>query len=129
MKSQTLLDRLEILLSYYKENRQVGHTTLMREGVSHYDKEKLVLTHSLAHSNDLGCKDDEIISWNSIDKLRGHKKPIAIDNATMFLMLSEAISEIEKINKENEELRKEISKFKQLKEKISEVIKNIIEIL
>ena len=31
-------EKLELLLHYYMSTRNAGHTTLMKEGINHYDK-------------------------------------------------------------------------------------------
>jgi len=93
-----LVEKLELLLNYYLINRKVGHTALLKEGTKHYENDMFILS---SHSKDwsfLDCKPDQILSWQNINKLRGYKKPIAID-------LTEVIEHIEKIENENEKLK------------------------
>lgn len=103
--------KLEKLLNYYLETRQVGHTTLMKEGTNHYDKDFFVLTMNMSHGNNIGLKPTNIISWENLDRLQGHKKPLAIDNGTMTELLIDAIMRIEALDEENKKLVKQSKKI------------------
>lgn len=106
-----ILEKLQDLLAYYEATRRVGHTTLMKKGIENYDKEKFVLTYSIDAGECIGIKRDEIISWQRLDKLRGHNKPLAIDNGTMFVILNEVTDTIKALQDENEMLREERRKI------------------
>ena len=71
------------LTAYYLSSRQVGHTTLMKRGVSNYERKKLVLVHNMSYGRDLGVPKNETITPNSLDRLRGCDVPLAIDNGTL----------------------------------------------
>lgn len=97
-------EKIRQLLIYYGTCRRVGHTALMKEGTNHYEKEKLVLTHTMAHGEDLGFNHNEIVSWQNLEKLCGHSKPMVIDNYALFTILTETLKEIEKLEEENRKL-------------------------
>ena len=103
--------KLEKLLNYYLETRQVGHTTLMKEGTNHYDKDFFVLTMNMQHGDAIELKPKNIISWQNIDRLIGHNKPLAIDNGTMTELLIDAIMRIEALDEENKKLIKDSKKI------------------
>lgn len=93
-------EKLEFLKNYYEVNRSVGHTTLMLQGTDNTE-EKLVLTHTKEFGRELGYKLEETVSWNNLNGLRGHNKPLAIDNGVMWLMLNETLEHINKLELEN----------------------------
>ena len=99
--------KLEKLFHYYLATRQVGHTTLMKEGINHYDKDFFVLTMNMNHGDDMGLNLKNIVSWQNLDKLQGHKRPLAIDNGTMAELLIDAIMRIDALVEENKELTKQ----------------------
>ena len=74
---------LEELNAYYQTTRQAGHTTLMKRGTSNYEQRKLVLVHNMSYGRDLNIPKDEIVTLNSLDRLRGHDLPLVIDNGTL----------------------------------------------
>lgn len=98
--------KLETLVQYFVSTRQVGHTTLMKEGTNHYDKPFFVLTHSMAHGESLGFDVTNTISYQNPDKLRGHNRPLVIDNGVMTEILSDALMRIEALEEENQKLQK-----------------------
>jgi len=101
--------RLRHLLDYYLINRQVGHTRLLKEGTDNYKGEKYILCFNMKHGENLGFDPNkEVISWQSMEKLRSHNKPIVIDNGTMVVILQESLKEIIKL--ENEIIKLKIQK-------------------
>lgn len=99
-------EKLELLLHYYMSTRNAGHTTLMKEGINHYDKPFFVLTHNMNHGSDLNISPKDVISWTNLDKLQGHDRPMAIDNAVMIELLADALMRIEALEEENKKLTK-----------------------
>ena len=99
-----LVKKLELLLNYYLINRKVGHTAVLKEGTKHYDKDLLILASYAKDWQFLECKPNQIISWQNLDKLCGHAKPLVIDNESLIEILSETIEELEKLKDENEKL-------------------------
>jgi hypothetical protein len=90
-------EKLEALRNYFEVTRRVGHTTLLKEGTNNYNKDKLVLAYKKEDYGNLNCKPSEIISWRNLDGLNGRKKPLAIDNGVMWLMLKEAVEYIDEL--------------------------------
>jgi hypothetical protein len=114
-KKMKALNKLKELLTYYEGSRQSGHTTLMRKGTDHYaERKKFVLAFNAAHGDNMGFKVDEVISWQNLSKLRGHNKPLAIDNGSMLMILRDTISEIEVLEEENRALRGKIDIIRKL---------------
>ena len=108
-------EKLELLYSYYFVTRGAGHTTLMKVGTYENPTEKFILVHNTKFRGELKCKPSELVSWNCLDKLRGAKKPLAIDNAVMLLLLKESINEICRLEQEIEKLRNKNSFFTKIK--------------
>ena len=92
--------KLELLLKYYYSTRNAGHTTLMKEGINHFDKDFFVLSMHSDDYRELEIKPQELISLQNLDKLIGHKKPMVIDNGAMIELLSDALMRIEALNEE-----------------------------
>lgn len=103
--------KLEKLLHYYLATRQVGHTTLMKEGTNHYDKDFFVLTMNMKHGDAIELNPKNIISWENLDKLHGHNRPLAIDNGLMTELLIDTILRIEALEEENKKLIKDSKKI------------------
>jgi flagellar hook-associated protein FlgK len=78
----------------------------MKEGTSHYDKDFFTLTYNMQHGDSLGLNPKNIISWQNLNKLIGHHRPLAIDNSTMTELLGDVLSRIE-IQKEEIQTLKE----------------------
>jgi AAA+ ATPase superfamily predicted ATPase len=100
-------EKLQALKDYYKINRKVGHSTLMKEGTNNFKDKKFILAYKKEYSDFYGCKPEDIISWCRLnsDSLKGHKRPLAIDNGIMFELLRETLEELEKLEKSNEKLQ------------------------
>ena len=53
-----------------------------------------------------GSSPKDVISWTNLDKLQGHDRPMAIDNAVMIELLADALMSIEALEEENKKLTK-----------------------
>jgi len=93
---------LEELNAYYQTTRQAGHTTLMKRGTSNYERKKLVLLHNMSYGRDLNIPKDEIVTLNSLDRLRGHDLPLVIDNATLTTIFSKTLVEMDTLVEQRE---------------------------
>jgi hypothetical protein len=91
----TIEKKLETLLSYYMSTRAAGHTTLLKRGTDNYEKPFCVLTHNSEAGGALGFNRKNIVTLNSLDRLRGSARPMAIDNGAMIEILSDAMYRIE----------------------------------
>lgn len=109
-----ILNKLEELLAYYETTRQAGHTTLMRTGTDAYDRKKLVLAHNADHGANLGFKPDEVISWQNLSKLKGHNKPLAIDNGALYGILRDTINEMIKMEDETKNLEAKLELIRRI---------------
>lgn len=107
-------EKLELLYTYYFTTRGVGHTELLQEGFRNYKNPKFILARDMSSRSFLKVEPTEIVSWNSLDelnKLRGTRKAMAIDNGTMILILTESINRICELEQEVLELREKKSIF------------------
>jgi len=91
---------LEELNAYYLTTRQAGHTTLMKRGISNYERKKLVMVHNMSYGRDLRIPKNEIVTLNSLDRLRGNDLPLVIDNSTLTTIFRESLSEYTRLEKE-----------------------------
>lgn len=117
----TILNKLKELVTYYTVNRNVGHTTRMLMGATtakyddgNYDVHSpaYILTHDQNMADYIQSKLNYYMgfrknikaipftsnNYNSI--LRGHRKPILIDNALLQQLLQESAQEIEYLEQE-----------------------------
>jgi hypothetical protein len=94
-------EKLEILENYYSATRQVGHTTLLKEGLKNYSRDKFVLSYKKEYGIELGCNPKDVISWYSLNatSLAGFNRPLAIDNAVMHMMLRDILEEMNELEK------------------------------
>lgn len=98
--------KLQELLTYYLATRQCGHTTLMKQGRDNYTGQKLILAADYKSGKELSSDPNkEVISLNSLEKLRGSNKPLAIDNATMTILLQDTLDELLRLENENKKLK------------------------
>ena len=102
-----ILDKLRELESYYQATRAVGHTYAMMHGALHTDHPQgiIILAHDMSYARDLArqCIKKQVvpISLHTLEHgLRGHRKPLLIDNAALWQLLHEAATEIEKLRTE-----------------------------
>jgi len=110
-------DKLVALRNYFEVTRQAGHTTLLKEGVNNYKRDKFILAYKKEEHTHFDCKPSEIVSWQGMNESTfiGHNKPLAIDNGVMWLMLDEALQYIETLELDSQCL-KEITKIIKTKE-------------
>ena len=108
-------EKLEILRHYFDSTRQVGHTTLLKDGTNNYNRDKLILTYKKEEHTFFNNKPSEIISWGNLNALRSHKKPLVVDNGVLWLMLNETIKYID-----------ELEKYKENYEQVNKVIKSML---
>ena len=100
--------KLETLLTYYQATRAKGHSTLLKNGTENNAGGEFFI---LVHKMDCPVYDaydiNEKVSLYNLDKLRGHNKPLAIDNAALLELFSESLMKIEALEEENKKLRKQ----------------------
>jgi len=98
-------EKLRILRDYYYFTRNVGHTSLMKDGTKNYLKEKFILGYKKENFGELECKPLEMISWDNLNALKGYKKPLVIDNSVMLSLLNGALEEISSLQKDRSKLK------------------------
>ena len=94
-------EKLIELLLYYRRTRKKGHTTLMKKGTDNVEN-KFILSHRKKDYRFLGVSPKQVITWNSLKSLRGHDKPLAIDNAAMDSLLTDTIELIEELREKQQ---------------------------
>ena len=99
-----ILEKLEALQNYYTFTRKSGHTTLMKEGTK-YTKNKFILSYHKKDYRFLECEPEEIIAIDNLNDLRGHDKPMIIDNGAMSMLLEETVQRMQRLEKENKNLK------------------------
>lgn len=113
----------EELVQYFGTVRQIGHTTTMLQGV---DANSIILTHNQRWADELSKKTDATcVSLNTLidGKLRGCNKPLVLDNAATFELLSMLVSEFAVLERELKD-----EKEKHTKSRITlQMIKRIME--
>jgi len=113
--------KLQTLTDYYNSTRGVGHTKTLLEGTNR-------VKSTIIHANQLQIDKDKgpnlKITLHNLDKLRGRKDPIAIDNAALYSLFSESASEISHLEEKANELTKiAASEISRLEEKVNELTK------
>ena len=101
---------LQSIAHYYSATRQVGHTTLMKEGLENTENPALVCLHAhdyAQHFDDSPMKYYECVALNELHpKLLGQNKPLVFDNEAirqLCLMSLEKIVQLENKLKDNED--------------------------
>ena len=120
-----IFDKLLTLHFYYTTTRGNGHTALMKEGTKHYQGDKLVLVGQMHEHKNTETKLCETISLNSLDKLRGLNKPLAIDNHALATIFENSMTEILNLEGEINTLTQDklhyLLTIEELKNKISDM--------
>lgn len=101
-------DKLDTIRVYFLTSRQAGHSTLMNVGTNNFNGDKLVLVLDKRHGDEMGLKTSEMVSLDSLHKLRGHNAPLVIDNGVLIEIFDQSL--LKYIDLEND-ARKERIKF------------------
>jgi hypothetical protein len=110
----TIQKKLSDLLFYYESTRRIGHTTLMKKGTDNYGDNKCILAFNMEHGNNMGFKPKEIITLQNLDRTKGSSRPMAIDNGTMIVLLTETLKEFGKLEREIIEYEDKLIKIKKI---------------
>lgn len=105
---------LEELLQYYQTTRAVGHTYAMINGAKNTDN-VLVLVHSQKYASEIKAKypKAEFTGFLNLEGLRGKRKPLLIDNGAMCAILQNALIEIRELQKQNKDLKFQLTEIKE----------------
>ena len=87
---------LEQLCGYYQYTRGCGHTKAMLEGAKNADCFVVVPSMEIGRYVVMAPK-EKLITLARLERLMGHKKPLAFDNSTLFTIFREALSEIREL--------------------------------
>jgi hypothetical protein len=101
-----IFDKLFVLHFYYAATRGKGHTALMKEGTKHYQGNKFVLVEKMHEHKNTETRLCETISLDSLDKLRGSDRPLAIDNHALITIFDDSMTEILNLESEVDRLTK-----------------------
>jgi hypothetical protein len=97
--NQNIKEQLKAVADYLEVNRQVGHSKTLSLGLNN-SPDALVLVHNLACKKDFPrIEQERLISLASLDRLRGERAPLVIDNAAMWLLMRDAVETIESLEK------------------------------
>ena len=96
---------LEELSAYFVSSRQVGHTTLMKRGTSNFEQKKRVIVHNMSYGRDLGVPKNEIVTLNSLERLRGCDLPLAIDNCSLTTIFTKSLERYRQLENDRERMR------------------------
>lgn len=101
---------LQNLLLHW-EDRQVGNTTLMKEGLKNYNRDFALVSHTKGFAEEIlksGCSDKgKPASMDHLETLIGAKIPVAVDHAVMVGLLKDTLHHINNsipIDKHNHEV-------------------------
>lgn len=98
-RKERLLKQLTVFRQYFDTTRGVGHSTTMLEGATR--KDCVIIGASDAHAQDLAdaarimagsSQRPKSCGWKNIDRLRGIRAPLAVDNYALHSMLDEIIA-------------------------------------
>jgi hypothetical protein len=93
-----IIDQLTALRIYYTQ-REVGHSTLVKEGLYHYQGDMFLVVNTMKEAQQFNTNPKDVISLNNMDKLRGHNRPLIFDNNAMVTIISESMDTILKQEK------------------------------
>jgi len=104
-----IINKIEHLRIYLLTSRGVGHSTLMKVGTNNYRKDKFVLCSEQRVGDSLGLRRSEILSLGSLETLRSHNKPLAIDNSALVQIFTDILLKVKELENENISLRNDLN--------------------
>ena len=107
------IDEIREILAYYDANRRAGHTSAMKKGSLNSDCFVLVACEKDKENLSLRKNKDSVISIGQIKNgvLRGYTKPLLIDHAALYKLLSSAVREIDSLTEKTENLSRDDSGY------------------
>lgn len=128
-KGGEMLARLRGLFNYYESTRRAGHTRLLVDGVANAMGPFFLMTHDHGYAKRIlrDCSMQSVgrlLSWSSsdLDRMKGIRLPLAIDNSAIIFILRDCIGVVEQaerdlatfnvILEENTQLRHEVKLFR-----------------
>ena len=120
--STTAVEASIELMKYLEFTRRCGHTTAVMTGAMATDA--IVIVHNLNMSNYIlkewgvlwksGGADTLTIGEVANGKLKGNNRPVVIDNAALHILLSDLLTEISVLRKENVDSRRKLEEIKSI---------------
>jgi len=108
-KTKHILENLSMLWG----TRQIGNTTLTKEGTKNYDREFALVSHTKGFAQDILSTSPgkgKPYSIDNLDLLKGEKMPIVVDHAAMVNVLRDTLHHLNNsmpIDQVHEEVEKE----------------------
>lgn len=108
-KTKHILENLSMLWG----TRQIGNTTLTKEGTKNYDREFALVSHTKGFAQDILSTSPgkgKPYSIDNLDLLKGEKMPIVVDHAAMVNVLRDTLHHLNNsmpIAQVHEEVEKE----------------------
>lgn len=110
--------KLKDIHTYYMMTRRVGHTISLLVGAKS-NKNVLVLVANEAQKQNVDLPDNQMISINNLEALRGRRNPLLIDHFALQSMISELLKDLDGLStKHNKEILGYKFKALLLKERI-----------
>ncbi len=100
-------EKLLLLMTYLHNAQRVGNTTLLVNGLRYSDN-GIVVVRNIGDVKNIQShceKKVNYISWDNIDRLRGTRSPIIIDNSALMHILYDALELITEL-----EFKQELNK-------------------
>jgi len=108
MKIYNITEVLRTLVHYYDFTRQVGHTTTMMEGAE--DTNSTILVHNQRMGEHIKhmfpFAKNNFVSTDNLKALLQSKKPLALDNCAIHMILLNALNRITELEAEVKEYSK-----------------------
>ena len=93
MSKNQVKKALEEISHYLRVTKGCGHTTLLLDGVDNSDRPSIMITICSRRTPGKSMN----VSLQSLHRLRGHKKPLVIDNGALLVLLEESLATIENL--------------------------------
>lgn len=92
-------------LQYYLSIRKTGKTTLLKKGVDEYPFYHWIVVPNIEYGNNIitpSNKLHKLVSLNNLENIRGTQQAMIIDQEANLQIFSMALSEIEKLEVQNQ---------------------------
>jgi hypothetical protein len=93
-------ERLKELLDYMDTCRQAGSTALLERAVEEHGVDAHVVFITVKAGIDAGFKDRNVVSLNSLTRIRGRGWPMVFDNSALFDIFTLALARIRSLQKQ-----------------------------
>lgn len=103
---------MDEISSYMVANRQAGFTHLLRTGTDNYRSDKFIVTENMKQGEMFRCLQSEIVPLSSLERLRGHSRPLVVDNSALIQIFHQASLKLDKQDEEIKQLKRDLDKIK-----------------